>query len=496
MKQSVVELTDLDKRNRLLIKILWGLLALGVLTDLAIGLSAQLVLLLAGVGLITCGGTTFLTYKRIMPDKIKYIIPFIMTLLVTMLIVSDPNPIVSTYFMVYVNIAVITLYADYKAIILTGVLGAALSTYIFLDSELQPRLFPDESLVYLYLYLIFATAALAVSSNFSRRLQLQVMEKQKEAVASKDMAEALLDKMKSSIMLLTEFSSSQQSTVRSTGDISREVTATFSEMSAAIEKQTGTILNINESTQSIDNDVKLLLDGTTLLERYSTENAELTERNSEQMESLSTEVERVRVIIGHTVEMMKLLSEQNDRVSSIVGTISDISEQTNLLALNAAIEAARAGEHGKGFAVVSGEVRKLADNSRKATNEIADILSGIRTQISAVHEQVERGQSAVQTSKEASQQVQSLIGQINENSGLVKEHSITVGSSAARLNEQYAAMADEMVNIAATTEQNMASVEEVHASMETQDLKIHTMVEQYAQLDQLLSELKQMVGKN
>lgn len=419
-----------------------------------------------------------------------------MTIIVTLLIVSDPNPIVSTYFLVYVNLAIITLYADYRPIILTGVLGAAVSTYLFFDPVLQPKLFPNESLVYLFLYLLFATVALAFSAGFSGKLQRQVTDKQREALASKDMAEALLAKLNSSIIVLTEFSSSQQLTVRSTGEISKEVTATFSEMSAAIEKQTGTIMNISESSQVIDTSVKTLLEGTEQLKQFSTVNADLTENNREKMAVLSSEVESVRSIITHTVDMMIELNEQNDRVSSIVETISTIAEQTNLLALNAAIEAARAGEHGRGFAVVSGEVRKLADNARAATNEISEILTGIRSQISAVHAQVESGQAAVTTSRDVSLQVEKLIDQINENTELVKRHSDSVGSSANELHERYASMSSEMLNIAATTEQNMASVEEVHASMETQDMKIHTMVEEYAQLDQLLSELKQMAAKH
>ncbi|WP_338554322.1 methyl-accepting chemotaxis protein [Paenibacillus sp. KS-LC4] len=488
-------LTELDKRNRLLIKILWGVLALGIATDIVIGLDKSIILFLALVGGGMSAAATFMTYRGILAAYIKYMVPCILTIIVSFLIISDPNPIVSTYFLVYVNLAIITLYADYRPIIFTGVLGAALSTYLFLDPVLQPKLFPGESLAYLFLYLMFATGALAFSANFTQRLQKQVTDRQREAEASKDMAEELLNKLKSSILVLTEFSSSQQATVRSTGEISKEVTVTFSSMSAAIETQTGTIMNISDTTQLIDTSVKSLLDGTELLRQYSTDNAALTLENRDQMAALSDEIERVREIITHTVEMMNQLNEQNDRVSSIVGTIGEIAEQTNLLALNAAIEAARAGEHGKGFAVVSDEVRKLADHSRTATHEITTILSGIRAQISAVHAQVTNGQTAVTTSRDVSRQVQQLIDRIGENMELVRQHSDTVGNSAGDLHERYTSMADEMVNIAATTEQNMASVEEVHASMETQDMKIHTMVQEYGQLDQLLSELKAMVAK-
>jgi len=86
----------------------------------------------------------------------------------------------------------------------------------------------------------------------------------------------------------------------------------------------------------------------------------------------------VRERVEVTAENILTLAEQAQAISDIIATVNDIAEQTNLLALNAAIEASRAGEHGKGFAVVAGEVKALADQSKKATGQVRQILGEIQ----------------------------------------------------------------------------------------------------------------------
>ncbi|MHA7966076.1 methyl-accepting chemotaxis protein [Paenibacillus sp. CAU 1782] len=485
-------MTVLDKRNRLQVNIIWGLLALGILTDFAIGLELKVILLLAGVGAFTGGIATAMTYLRIGSRFVKYVVPCNLTIIVSLLILSDPNPIVSTYFLVYVNLAIVSLYSDYKPIILTGVLGAGLSTYLFLDPFYKERLFPGEgeSLVLLFLYLAFATTGMAISARFSAKLQKEVTERQSEAVKAQRLSESILEQLKSSIGILTNFSRDQQQHVHSTGTISREVTGTFSEMTAAIEKQTGSVVSINESAQEIEEFMGRLRDGASSLQHYAEQNVSLTDQNSAELEKLAAEMASLGAIMSKTVSSMELLQRHNEQVTAIVNTISDISEQTNLLALNAAIEAARAGEHGRGFAVVSGEVRKLADHSRKSTEEIGSILSEIRTQIDEAYAGVTKGQEAVKQSDEVTRKSVELFQGINGNAHQAKEHSKQLGEGSTRLYQRYGKLAVELDSIAATTQQNMASVEEVQASMESQNQKIAVMVEEYGKLDSLVSELK------
>ena len=95
-----------------------------------------------------------------------------------------------------------------------------------------------------------------------------------------------------------------------------------------------------------------------------------------------------------TAENILALAEQAQAIGEIIATVNDIAEQTNLLALNAAIEASRAGEQGKGFAVVAGEVKALADQSKKATAQVRQILGEIQKATNTAVLSTEEGKRA------------------------------------------------------------------------------------------------------
>ncbi len=102
-------------------------------------------------------------------------------------------------------------------------------------------------------------------------------------------------------------------------------------------------------------------------------------------------------IAGTTQARVQTLGESSAEIGAVIATINGIAEQTNLLALNAAIEAARAGEAGKGFAVVASEVKELARNTARATDDIADKLEAIRTESLAAVEAIGRISTVIAT---------------------------------------------------------------------------------------------------
>ncbi|GGP18679.1 methyl-accepting chemotaxis protein [Silvimonas iriomotensis] len=226
---------------------------------------------------------------------------------------------------------------------------------------------------------------------------------------------------------------------------SRQQSESASSMAATVEQITVSITHIadhaNDAASTARDAQGSSHAGTTVVGRME-----------EQMHTLS-DASRV------AAERIAGLGERSSEISGIVRVIREIAEQTNLLALNAAIEAARAGEQGRGFAVVADEVRKLAERTGNATQEIGSLINAMVNDTQAVASEIvavsEQMKSGVELAGETGSALTTISEHTQRTAGIVNDiaHATREQSSAS------AALAQNVESVAQTAQSNASLVE-------------------------------------
>ena len=220
----------------------------------------------------------------------------------------------------------------------------------------------------------------------------------------------------------------------------------------------------------------------------SRNSAEIASKGGEVMQATAQTMERISQATNTVADRMDSLSRRSQEIGNVVNVIQEISEQTNLLALNAAIEAARAGEHGRGFAVVAGEVRRLAERTKSATEEISATIRSIQEETRETMEVMSHSRGAVENGLVETSNARSSLDMIIHSSKEV-EHQIHLIATAATeqtaASQEIAQSAGEISNLA--SESSRSAEEAAEASRNLSELA--------TQLDGVLRKFKLSDGR-
>ncbi len=236
---------------------------------------------------------------------------------------------------------------------------------------------------------------------------------------------------------------------------------TASESSDAVKKSTEIVDEVQREVRLSADKVRGVADQAGAITRSGVEAAEQTVLN---MGIIKEQMQRIRA----SVDMLGARSQEIER---IVVSVQDIADQSNLLAVNASIEAAQAGERGRGFAVVAHEIKTLANQSKKSTNNVQQFLKEITKSISAVTEATEAADKAV-------------------SSGV--EHSALAGKSIRSLAGSVSASSDTVTAIEASSDIQALGLEEISTSITGVEKAVKQNAESAKELEDAVKELHRL----
>lgn len=215
-------------------------------------------------------------------------------------------------------------------------------------------------------------------------------------------------------------------------------------------------------------------------------------RQAGQLEEVYTSLDQA---LGQVTAIAADLSEKSRSISSVTKIIADISEQTNLLSINASIEAARAGEHGKGFAAVASEVRRLAEQAKRSSQNIYQTIMEILAQTGQMVAVVQETNAVNQTQKQAVAQVSQAMRSMHEALERMLRMIEQEVAAIAGVEGLRDAVVASTQNILAVCEQTTARTEAIASSTEAQIGAVRAASEQAGRLEAAVAELRQAVSR-
>ncbi len=274
---------------------------------------------------------------------------------------------------------------------------------------------------------------------------------------------------------------------------STEISAIIGEVAQNTENQITSVDKTSTTINEMITGIKDIASHSTTILKSSNHAASLAEGGAKEINEIVETMEEINDTSIKSNDLIKNLNSHITEISNIVAFIRGISDQTNLLALNASIEAARAGEHGRGFTVVAEEVKKLAEESSKASMNIEELINNIKVESNYIVNSMENSMQKVQRGTEVINSTTTSFREITKETQRVAVEIENFASAIEQLSNGMnivESVVEEVVGISNVT---ASGTQSVLASVEEQDAAIHNVTESVQRLREMSDELGEVV---
>lgn len=360
-------------------------------------------------------------------------------------------------YMALIPLIICLLYFDKKLILITSIVLGIINWLSFYNQSFVEHKIPEEQIptyaltvvtIILLLCIITFICFIGYRFNYDTLYNLEEKRKSQEILLNDviQVADEIRIKTQQSNELINEVD-----------NCAAVVNSSIAEISAGTQNAAEQIQEQTKMTQSIQESIDTTLDRSEHIVILADTSCHSVENSRNSIERLKQQSFSIAATNNKVSEAMKQLNIRTEQVKSIANIIFNISSQTNLLALNASIESARAGAAGKGFAVVAEEIRKLAEETRKETENITQILSELTENSNLAKSAVTQSVSATIEQEQLIHDVSQEFESINQNVLELTKDIQEIETMLIHLSQSNNTIVDSIMQLSAASEEITAN---------------------------------------